>query len=159
VGTRLRRSALVASIALALAACSPPAAPRAAPSPVLPAHPTAQQYGRALTTSIRSIESTWQQFTGAGCGSDRKALMCELSPATLDQEAGTLALQITNAQDTTSPAYLGPPPPQIARLVTDTQAAARRVCDDLDATAAPGPDWAPDARALVTELGGWTPYL
>lgn len=81
-------------------------------------------------------------------------------PDDLEQEAGALALQITDAQDSTSPAYLGPPPPQITRLVTDTRAAAQRVCDDLDIRATtPARGWGPDARALVTELGKWTPYL
>ncbi|HEY8453865.1 MAG TPA: hypothetical protein VIL54_17010, partial [Natronosporangium sp.] len=86
-----------------------------------------------------------------------QGLACRVYPLTLDAEAKTLVLKLTGAQKPGVPAYIGPPPAEIERLVADTIAAAEAVDAAMD-----GPDpyshWFTVSRLLGT-LDRWEPYL
>lgn len=78
---------------------------------------------------------------------------------TLRTLADTLVLSLTGAAKPGVPGYIGPPPAEIGRLVTDTVTAARRVVDAIPAGGEAKDGQFAVAASLSNALGRWTPYI
>lgn len=120
---------------------------------------TVTQYASALNGPISGVQDTWQTYTDAGCLIDNSEFACTVTPLTLNAEAETIVLVIDGSAKPGVPAYIGPPPAEIAKLVADTRADAEQVyTDTADSDHLPD-GWAGDVLTLMNTLDRWGPYL
>ena len=151
--------AAIAAAAAALAGCDSTAAPR----PVVPAVTSAaqnaviKQYVVRVNGPIRDFHRAWQDYNDQGCLTDASSNVCKRLPLTLKVAAFTMVAALDGVMKPGGPAYIGPPPQEIAPLVARTRQAAEKVDDDLGGTRVPG--WQNDALRLDIVLDGWGPYL
>jgi hypothetical protein len=161
--TVLRASgAVVAAVSVAVAAlagCDGTAVPR----PVAPSansvgqHAAIRQYADRVSGPIKDFRNAWQDYNDQGCLADASSNVCKRLPLTLKVAAFTLVAAFDGVIKPSGPAYLDPPPTEIAQLVARTRQAAAKVDGDLGGTRVPG--WQSDALRLDVVLDGWRPYL
>jgi hypothetical protein len=169
-GFRVRRLVVVCVVmsALALMACSGPetggtatnlsssAPPAASPSELVA---TVQQYAGVVNSSMKEIRDTWQKYQAEGCHIGVSSLPCKLMPMTLDTLAQTLAIKLTSAAKPGIPAYIGKPPSEIEKLVTNTMSAVQAVDASIDESGQPAAGMSFAVNDLMDVLDRWDPYI
>lgn len=158
---RTLKLAVVVAACLALAACSSgtttTAAAKSTPSPSA-STATALQWASAMNGSIKSMQDTWKEDQDNLCDNGSKSFTCSILPEQFQLTSSTLVVSIQGADEPSSHAYIGPPPPELVALVAATQKDAQKVADDFAGDKFTD-GWTLDMSLLLSDLDAWGPYL
>jgi hypothetical protein len=123
---------------------------------------TVQQYASAVSPPIKGLRDSYATYRSNLCAArdaSSSTLVCDLTVMSLGTDAKTLSLVLTGAVKPGVPAYIGPPPAEIEKLVSDTIRAADTVASALDSDGKAGPEFFLVVSSLMTTLDRWDPYL
>lgn len=118
-----------------------------------------EQYAGIVNSSMKDIRKAWDTYEDEFCALDSSSVPCKLTPMTLDTLVQTLVVKLQGAAKPGVPAYIGKPPAEIEKLVTDTINAAQVVDALINESGAPLAGMGGQMNELLSVFDRWEVYI
>lgn len=180
VGATVKRVAITIAAVVLLVGCgsdqeaartvsetTTPAASMASPTPTpTPSTATKEQYASIVAETASQLRESIEAVSDCTTTSDPLEVLCGAQVYALSLQATTLALGLEGAQKEGVPAYIGPPPAELADLVAKTEADANALAEKASALHeceeascfSPSLEYGLASLRMLSRLDAWAPY-
>ena len=142
-------------------AATPTATPTMTPASTSSAAAVATigQYAGIVNSSITDIRKDWSSYDRNCWNRSPRLATCPIAALSLGMAGQILDLKLQGAAKLGAPAYIGAPPAEIARLVADTQDAARKLSTVGQAQTVDEMQLFLAVSDLLDQFDRWEPYI